>query len=145
MNPAIRGGAALVIGLLAVFPCGAALTVLGTLAVEVLKAHREGVSFEGKILPICMTVLWAGAGVLGYLSLIHTSDKLLIARQRLRWYEIIGVLIGILAAGTFALTYPLRFQNSALLIRLVCLAPPSLALLLLVYHLYRSARAPRQS
>ncbi len=126
--------------LLAVFPCGAALTVLGTIAAEAVRAFASHDQVSQKLVLLWMPTVWAGSGVAGFISLIYGVDKLMITPQRLPWYVILGILLGIAAAGFFSLTYPLR-SSSALFLRIVCVAPVAIELLLLLYHLYRFTRS----
>lgn len=136
MNPAIRGGVILFICLLAVFPCGAALTVMVTLAGELMKspAGEGAVSRHSALLSV--SVLWASAGVLGFLFLINGIDKMLAAQRRLPWYALLAICLEIGAAGFFSATYPLR-GSSALIFRLISVAPVAIGLGLLVRHLWR--------
>ena len=142
MNPAVRGSVILLTCLLAIFPCGAALTVLGSAFREAMRIYQSDGQFSARLIPLWIPVLWAGGGALGFLSLIHGIDRLILATKRLTWPAIFGILIALGAAGFFAVTYPLR-GSSALLFRLICVAPVAIALLLLVQHALRFARLNR--
>ncbi|HEU5078321.1 MAG TPA: hypothetical protein VFT72_03875 [Opitutaceae bacterium] len=72
------------------------------------------------------------------MSLIHGIDRLILATKRLPWHVLIGILIGAAAAGFFSITYPLR-GSSAMLFRLICVAPVAIAVLLLIQHPFRFA------
>lgn len=142
MNPAVRGSVILFTCLLAIFPCGAALTVLGSVFREAMRIYQSDGQFSVRLIPLWIPVLWAGGGALGFLSLIHGIDRLILATKRLPWAAFLGILIALGAAGFFSVTYPLR-GSSALLFRLICVAPVAIALLLLVQHAFRFARLNR--
>lgn len=139
MHPATRGAITLLICLLAVFPCGAALTVLGTFAAEAVRVWSGHAHSSEKLSQILLPTAWAAAGVLGFLSLIHGVDRLMAAQRRLPWYVLLGLLLGIGAAGFFSLTYPLH-STSATFLRVVCVAPVAIELLLWIFHVGRFIR-----
>lgn len=136
MNPAIRGGVILLICLLAVFPCGAALTVIGTVAGDLVRSSADDDSFSRHLARAWVPLLWAGGGVIGFLFLISGIDKMLAASRRLPWYGMVAIILEIGAAGFFSATYPLR-GSSALVFRLISVAPVGIALVLLGRHLWR--------
>lgn len=136
MNPAARGGLTLLICLLAVFPCGAALTVLGTLAAQTVRALAAHQNLAHDLKPLAIPAVWAGSGVMGFISLIYGVDKLMDFQRRLPWYALLWIVLGIGAAGFFSLTYPLH-TRSALFLRAVCVAPVAIELLLLFFHFVR--------
>lgn len=127
--------------LLAVFPCGAGLTVLGTLAADVVRSFANHDSASRDLGELWLPAVWAGSGVLGFLSLIYGVDQMLMAQRLLRWYSLLGILLGIVGAGFFSLTYPLR-APSAIYLRIVCVAPVAIELLLFILHLVRFLRGP---
>ncbi len=141
MNPAVRGGVILLICLLAVFPCGAALTVLGSAVAEALRPSANGGTLFQRLLSLWAPLLWAGGGILGFLFLVTGVDKLIAAKRRLPWYGLLAICLEIAAAGLFAATYPLR-GSTALLFRLISLAPVAIGLALLIHHIIRAAMRP---
>lgn len=142
MNPAIRGGVILLICLLAVFPCGAALTVLGAAVAEALRPSASGGPLIQRLLQLWAPLLWAGGGIVGFLFLVGGVDKLIAAKRRLPWYWLLAICLQIAAAGWFSATYPLR-GSSALLFRIISVAPVAAALVLLSYHFFRYMISPR--
>lgn len=143
VNPAVRGGTILLLCLLSIFPCGAALTVLGAIG-RVLVSHTAGEGvFLQKLATNWIPLAWAGAGALGFFSLIHGVDQLMLARGRLPWYALLRILVGLCAAGLFAVTYPLR-GPSALLFRIICAAPVVIAMWMIVRHVlhFRTKKMP---
>ncbi len=131
----------MLICLLAVFPCGAALTVLGTLGMDVARAHAIPGHMSHRFLVDWMPMVWAGGGALGFVSLIHGVDRLLVADRMLRWHVLLGIVLGIAMAGFFAATYPLQ-SSSAVFLRIVCLAPVAIELLLVIRHVWHFLRKP---
>lgn len=136
LNPAIRGGVILFICLLAVFPCGAALTVIGSWVGELVRSFAKNGHLPPRPIPLWIPVFWAGGGVLGFLLLISGADKIMAAPRRLPWYVVLAICLEIAAAGLFSATYPLR-GSSAIVFRLISVAPVAIALALLVHHLFR--------
>jgi len=136
MNPAIRGGVILLICLLAVFPCGAALTVVGSWAGDLIRSYAKEGHLPESSFPLWLPVLWAGGGILGFLFLISGVDKLIAAQRRLPWYVLVAIGLEIVAAGLFSATYPLR-GPSAIVFRLISVAPVAIALGLLGHHIFR--------
>ncbi len=142
MKSAFRSGATLVIVLLAVFPCGTGLTVLGTLVIKAVRIVGEG----GPLLPI-LKLLWipllrASGGVIGFLSLIPGVDKLMVAEKRLSKRELIGIVVGICLATQFLISYLLHL-SSLKLFRFFCVGPVVIEVILLLYHLYHFKATPR--
>ncbi len=141
MKPAVRNGATLLILLLAVFPCGAALTVLGTIVIKLVRALTMGQPIMSTLHLLAVPVLRSAAGVLGFLSLIPGVDKLMVAERRLAKREILGILLGVFFATQFLISYLLHL-SSLKLFRLVCIGPIAIELVLLVYHLVRFGNRP---
>lgn len=136
MNRAIRGGIILLICLLAVFPCGAALTVIGTIVGEAIRSFGRGGSGLHPLLRFGTPLFWAGGGIIGFLFLISGVDRLIAAQRRLPWYMFAAIVLEIAAAGLFSSTYPLR-GPSALVFRLISVAPVVIALAFLIHHIGR--------
>jgi hypothetical protein len=141
MKPAIRGGVILLVCLLAVFPCGAALTVLGTAVIETVRPSTVGGHLPLPFVPRWISGLWAVGGILGFLLLVSGADKLIAAQHRLPWFSLFAICLEIAAAAFFAGTYPLQ-GTSAILFRVISLAPAMIALALLIYHIVRCTPSP---
>ena len=141
MKPAVRNGVTLLILLLAVFPCGAALTVLGTIVIKLVRALATGSAIWSTIRLLAVPILRCAAGVLGFLSIIPSVDKLMVAERRLAKREILGMLLGIFFATQFLISYLLHL-SALRLFRIVCVGPIAIEILLLAYHLVRYGRKP---
>jgi hypothetical protein len=141
MKPAVRNGATLLILLLAVFPCGAALTVLGTIVIKLVRALMTGSAIWATIRLLSVPILRCAAGVLGFLSIIPSVDKLMVAEHRLAKRELFGMIVGIFFATQFLISYLLHL-SALKMFRLVCIGPIAIEVLLLIYHLVRCSRKP---
>jgi hypothetical protein len=141
MKPAVRNGATLLILLLAVFPCGAALTVLGTIVIKLVRALAVGGAIWPTIRLLAVPILRCAAGVLGFLSIIPSVDKLMVAERRLPKREILGMILGIFFATQFLVSYLLHL-SALKMFRLVCIGPIAIEILLLIYHLVRCGGKP---
>ncbi|HEY9154702.1 MAG TPA: hypothetical protein VIM69_06200 [Opitutaceae bacterium] len=141
MKPAVRNGATLLILLLAVFPCGAALTVLGTIVIKLVRALMAGNAIWATVRLLAIPILRCAAGVVGFLSIIPSVDKLMVADRRLAKRELLGIILGIFFATQFLISYLLHL-SALKMFRLVCIGPIAIEILLLIYHLVRCGGKP---
>jgi|GEM_PF-3288685 len=141
MKPAVRNGVTLLILLLAVFPCGAALTVLGTILIKLVRGISAGTAVWATIRLLTIPILRCLAGVVGFLSIIPSVDKLMVAEHRLAKREILVMLLGIFFATQFLISYLLHL-SALKLFRVVCVGPIAIELFLLVYHLIKCSGKP---
>ncbi|PTY04938.1 hypothetical protein DB347_19795 [Opitutaceae bacterium EW11] len=135
MNPAARKSLVLLVGLSTVIPCGMALTALAALILGAARAWHAGALQERTIPLLILYLLWSLAGVFGLISLVQSADSLLVSRQRLRWREFFGTVVGILSAGAFAYAVLLR-PNTGFFLRGAYLAPAIIGIGLIVLHFY---------